>query len=530
VYKSFKHGLLIAGLLISCFLSKAQLSPGELSKAHAHLEGLTNCTKCHVLGEKETTAKCLDCHTEIKELQTREKGYHSSVEVKGGKCADCHSEHFGRDFSIINFEPEKFNHNLAGYLLEGKHSQIKCADCHNAGLIQNKISQKKGNTYLGLGTACLSCHDDVHQNTLPANCTSCHNQNTFRPATGFDHSKTKFKLTGKHQTVGCEKCHPVEERNGQRFQHFAGIESAGCTSCHTDVHNNRFGNDCRKCHNEFSFHEVKSLGEFNHEQTAFPLRGKHRVTDCKKCHTRSLTAPLKHNRCADCHNDFHEGQFLKNGILPDCAECHTVETFSPSFYTPEKHNLTSFPLEGSHLATPCFACHKTGNQWSFAIPGNQCTDCHKNIHKNYLDEKYIPGGECKTCHSAAAWNEVTFNHNSTEFALLGKHTQVTCRDCHFRQDSKNETVQQFTWENQTCVNCHRDVHFEQFVENGKNDCERCHTNNSWNAEKFDHNNARFKLDGKHKDLACDQCHKTNDDLIGNYIVYKFEDITCASCH
>ena len=30
----------------------AQLSPGPLTNAHASLEGITNCTQCHTLGEK----------------------------------------------------------------------------------------------------------------------------------------------------------------------------------------------------------------------------------------------------------------------------------------------------------------------------------------------------------------------------------------------------------------------------------------------------------------------------------------------
>ena len=33
-------------------VSNAQISPGELTKSHAHLEGMLNCTKCHVLGDK----------------------------------------------------------------------------------------------------------------------------------------------------------------------------------------------------------------------------------------------------------------------------------------------------------------------------------------------------------------------------------------------------------------------------------------------------------------------------------------------
>ncbi len=103
-----------------------------------------------------------------------------------------------------------FDHQLTGYKLEGKHSQIKCVDCHKTELIHTKISQKKESSYLGLGTECLSCHEDYHQNTISQKCTSCHNQEKFKPATFFDHAKTEFPLIGKHQTVDCAKCHKTD--------------------------------------------------------------------------------------------------------------------------------------------------------------------------------------------------------------------------------------------------------------------------------------------------------------------------------
>ncbi len=267
-----KNIILLINLILFANYAFSQISPGELSSAHAHLEGLTNCTKCHVLGEKETTSKCLECHSEIKNLISRKKGYHASSEVNGKKCAECHGEHFGRDFKMIRFDDKKFNHQLSGYKLEGKHATIKCADCHKAEFIKTKISQKKGDSYLGLGTECLSCHKDFHQNTLSANCISCHDFNAFRPAPKFNHSKTKFALAGKHKTVSCEKCHKTEEKNGQKFQVFKGVEFASCTNCHEDIHQNKFGNDCLKCHTVFSFREVKSLSSFNHDKTDFPLR------------------------------------------------------------------------------------------------------------------------------------------------------------------------------------------------------------------------------------------------------------------
>ncbi len=510
--------------------SFAQLSPGELSKAHSHLEGLKKCTKCHVLGEKETTSKCLECHTEIKQLISDKKGYHSSVETKGKNCAECHNEHHGKNFEMVRFDEKKFDHKLAGYKLVGKHGEIKCVDCHKPELIKNNISQKKRDTYLGLGTGCLSCHNDYHKKTLSDDCLSCHNQNTFKPASGFDHSKTRFSLVGKHKNVDCAKCHKIEGQNEIRFQEFSGVKFKNCTDCHEDIHKNKFGNDCRKCHSEFSFSQIKSMSNFNHEKTDYPLRGKHVNLDCKKCHKGSYTSPVKYNRCTDCHVDYHENQFVENGQSPDCNECHTVERFTPSDYTIEKHNLSDFILDGAHLASPCFVCHKTEEKWNFANMKTRCVDCHENIHKNYIDEKYMAKSDCKNCHSVANWNKINFDHKTTNFELLGKHAKVTCRECHFSINKEKNLQQQFVWKNRECTNCHNDIHFNQFKDNGVNNCESCHTNDNWKPDKFDHNNTRFKVDGKHLGLDCAKCHKPNDALLKTYIIYKFENISCASCH
>ena len=507
----------------------AQISPGELSNAHAHLEGIKNCTKCHILKDKATTAKCLECHKEIQQLINQNKGYHASVDVKGKECAECHGEHFGRDFEITRFEEKSFNHALTGYQLEGKHAQIDCGQCHKPELIQYNISQKKENTYLGLSTSCLSCHHDYHQNTLSENCVSCHNQNAFRPAVNFNHDKTQFPLIGKHRDADCIKCHEKTQKDGHDFQEFAGVAFAGCINCHLDVQNNKFGNDCRKCHDEFSFQKVKSMESFNHDKTDYPLRGLHQVVDCKKCHKGSFTRAVLHRYCTDCHSDYHEGQFTTKEKTRDCSECHSVQGFSPANYTIEKHNLAGFKLEGAHLATPCFICHKPENKWIFNGLGTNCIDCHQNIHENYIPGKFMPENNCAFCHHVSSWAEIEFNHQNTSFELQGKHKQVSCRNCHFKEVD-GEVKQQFSNLANSCENCHPDVHFKQFAVEGINDCERCHWFENWKPEKFDHNKTRFIIDGEHAGVACIKCHKPTDGLIQNYIIYKFEDISCASCH
>lgn len=522
------RGITFLFLLLAGIRSVAQISPGELSKAHAHLDGISNCTKCHVLGEKETTAKCLECHKEIKNLIDNKKGYHASTDVKGQKCASCHGEHFGKDFEVVRFDTTGFDHKLTGFTLVERHTEISCSACHNTRLIRQKTSQKKGKSYLGLGTDCLSCHEDYHQKTLGTDCTSCHNQKKFKPASFFNHAKTKYPLIGKHKTVDCAKCHKTEIREGKKFQEFRNINHENCTSCHEDVHKTKFGTDCTRCHTEESFHTVKGLNSFDHSKTNYPLQGKHTNVDCSKCHKGSYTKPVKHNLCSDCHLDYHKNQFLANGKKPDCAECHTVQSFVPSNFTIERHNSTAFKLEGSHLATPCFICHKKEENWNFRNIGKTCADCHQNIHKEYIQEKYFDGG-CKSCHNETAWNLITFDHTKTKFNLQGKHQNISCRQCHFPVKEGSKT-QQFRELNQACETCHTDIHFNQFKSEGITDCSRCHSPENWKPDKFDHNTSRFKLDGAHKGIECIKCHKPSTETGKRFIIYKFNDISCAACH
>ena len=82
--KIFLLTLLLSYLtVISSF---AQFSPGQLSKGHANLEGVENCTKCHSVGNKVLRDKCLECHKEIKASIASKKGFHASVEVGTKNC------------------------------------------------------------------------------------------------------------------------------------------------------------------------------------------------------------------------------------------------------------------------------------------------------------------------------------------------------------------------------------------------------------------------------------------------------------
>lgn len=584
----------------------AQISPGPLSQAHSHLEGISNCTKCHDIGNKVPDSKCLECHDEISSLIDLGRGYHASPEVTGKSCIKCHSEHHGTKFDMVRFDEEAFDHDLTGYPLQGQHAVIDCRDCHMPDNISSPEIRKREDTYLGLDDKCLSCHDDFHQNTLSKDCASCHDFEAFRPASLFTHDETEFPLRGKHQDVNCLECHEKTQRNGREFQVFSGVDFSDCVSCHDDahkgnlpgscaschdessfdnfsgrrsfnhkltnfelrgkhrttdcfdchkntfnaatifqdqknvkesacavchddVHEGKFGDQCAKCHQESSFSDLKTMDFFDHSVTDFALEGKHEEVDCKDCHKGSFTDPMPFSNCIDCHSDYHDGQFTADQGVRDCAECHTVDGFDYSLYGPEQHAQTGFPLEGSHLATPCFACHLEEDKWVFKDLGHDCVSCHDNIHEGLIDEKFYPEKDCRNCHNAESWAFIDFDHIETGWALEGKHQEVNCRECHFEESGDNKR-QIFGELEAECYACHDDNHGGQFEIGGITDCICCHTSVNWRPSLFDHNTTAFPLDGKHAEVECKECHP----LIivdGEEIVkYKLESFECIDCH
>ncbi|MCK5470400.1 MAG: cytochrome c family protein [Cyclobacteriaceae bacterium] len=511
--------------------ANAQISPGDLSNAHAELEGIMNCTECHILGGKISNDKCLDCHKELKSRIDQKKGFHTSDEVNNKDCASCHSDHHGRKFEMIRFNEDDFEHQLTGYDLTGQHKKIDCRECHKPDLIKNVDLKKNTNTFLGLEQECLSCHEDIHQKTLSQDCASCHTTEAFSPPGNFNHNKADFALVGQHRDVACIECHRMEKRNGKDFQRFVDIEFQNCTACHEDVHDNKFGRNCTECHSEESFKVASSLRNFNHQMTGFELQGKHRSVDCKKCHVANFTSPLPHNTCASCHQDYHEMQFAINRASPDCAECHTVNGFSGSLYTIDNHNESRFPLEEAHLATPCFACHKKEEKWSFRKIGERCVDCHQDVHEGYIDEKYYPDQSCESCHSVTRWQENRFDHSLTSFELLGAHATQECLVCHGvdngKDGNKYENFQNISME---CAACHNDVHQQQFERGGVTNCNECHEFESWGSMDFDHNKTAFKLDGKHVEVDCTACHKKIEEEGEIFVLYKIKKIECIDCH
>lgn len=496
------------------------------------LEGsheVVDCRKCHVpdniadknIKKLENTflgldEKCLSCHDD----------YHQET-LSSNDCVLCHG--------MESFAPaSKFDHNESEFKLAGQHELLECAECHEK-------SQKNGQDFQAFNlndfNDCKSCHEDPHNNQIPGKCMQCHTEESFAVVAAkgrFDHNSTGFTLRGKHNSIDCFSCHSRTSNPLAVFQDRKATDENSCIQCHDDFHEGKYDNDCARCHSERSFLSLKSMDFFDHSIPDYTLEGKHLEVDCKKCHQKRFSTPIDFSACNKCHEDYHMGDFEKNGFSPDCVQCHSLESgFEYSLYTLEQHQTTVFPLEGAHQATPCYACHvdEKDDRWEFRNIGSSCVECHEDLHKGYIDEKYYPDQACGLCHSNDVWSAVEFDHNTTNWPLTGKHLNVNCRDCHFDLSDNNSNLNQyFSSLDHQCATCHDNIHDDLFAINGETDCIRCHVTNSWFPEKFDHNSTAFPLEGKHAEIDCRECHITSIVDGKSQILYKIGKFECIDCH
>lgn len=449
----------------------AQLSPGDLAEAHEELEGLTNCTECHELGEGLSSEKCLACHAALRRAIESARGYHS-LQTQGKDCVTCHKDHAGIDFKLITWPQgglNKFDHTLAGYDLQGAHVKTPCRECHNPvhhlkDLIGEEASIDRTQTFLGLDRNCLSCHLDEHRAQLGTDCLKCHDPSGFKPAKQFDHSSTRFGLTGKHRKTDCNKCHELlidasTDHADSTYTKYKPIPFNGCAKCHKDKHEDKYGSRCDQCHRTSGWKNVVA-GAFDHSKTEFKLLNKHTEVACNKCHRgESLLGKLEHDECVKCHADRHAGQFVRREDGGRCESCHTIEGFRPAEFTNEMHKNTRFKLVGAHLAQPCFRCHEIRQPVTdppvteFTFEDRSCKVCHEDRHRGQFVQSE-PVKECTACHGTNAWAIETFDHSAnTKYQLVGAHQKVACKLCHFATLDEPPMVT-YRPVGTRCVDCH----------------------------------------------------------------------------
>ena len=513
------------------------LAPGKVIQGHAKLED--DCKQCHIRFDRNAQSMlCRDCHKDVGADVRSRTGFHGRLKPQA--CNACHTDHKGRDTQIAGFDKKKFDHTQTDFVLHGKHQPLACEKCHAVG--------KK---YREASTQCSVCHlkDDKHKGSLGAKCADCHNDTSWKEAK-FDHGATRFALTGKHASVKCDACHKAgnyknaplacvgchkkddDSAKGHKGQFGEKCESChgvnlwkpatfshdtdtkyvlrgkhrttACTVCHTgnlyriklsqtclachakdDKHKESLGKDCASCHGERNWKEPAS---FNHDQSSFPLLGKHSKVECKNCHKSAMfkEAPRE---CIGCHkkDDKH------NATLGEkCTDCH-LESDWKTTAGRFSHDRTKFVLRNGHAkaTVKCMACHKDLS--SFRKTPLECYSCHKKDDKH----EGQAGTACQTCHSDQSWRVEKFNHALTRFPLTGRHVPAPCKSCHQTSRFKDAA--------RDCFSCHQkeDKHKQKLGVR----CESCHNTRSWTLWDFNHDKrTKYPLDGAHVKVACESCH------------------------
>lgn len=444
------------------------LMPDKVSNAHAKLEA--ECSNCHDRTNKVSQSSlCVACHKDIASDLQNKRGFHGRLQNPMElQCRGCHTEHKGRAANIVKLVPAQFDHQHTDFALRDAHAVVPCASCHKAG--------KK---YREAASTCVGCHkqDEPHKGQLGDACGDCHTTKTWLNGK-FDHSKTKFALTNKHAEVACVSCHV-----GNRYRNTPNQ----CVSCHApdDVHRGARGADCQQCHSTISWTTAK----FDHfKETGFALLGAHAHSDCVSCHTSGRMEDKIPKTCEGCHKaqDSHAGRMGQS-----CEQCHNSTAWKPSEFDHVRDG--KFALPGGHDKLSCDTCH-TANVATQKL-GSTCISCHRaqDAHGGQL------GTQCETCHLPEAWRkDVHFDHDLTDYPMVGLHATVPCAQCHL--------TLQFKDAKRDCYSCHQKD--DQHKGGLGKQCASCHNVNGWNLWTFDHGKVtHFALTGAHTRLNCADCHQ-----------------------
>lgn len=423
-----------------------------------------------------------------------------------GFVIDCAKCHVPDNWSTM-VSPLGFDHDSTALPLVGLHVKADCRSCHSSLRFDTSVM-----------TDCVACHTDVHAMTVGNDCARCHTPRTWLVDDIPElHEQNGFPLVGAHYNLSCVDCHVSDNTLT-----FARIGN-DCINCHqADYKATRepdhagagFSQNCVDCHDPMGTGWTTDLS--NHD--FFPLTGGHDIQDCARCHATgnfSDASPV----CSSCHMMDYTATVDPNhtlaGFSTDCASCHTT---GPGWSASFDHNITDFPLHGTHATTDCIQCHSNG----YAGTPTVCIACHINEYNGTTEPDHVASGfstDCALCHDETAWGNATFDHNNTAFPLHGSHTTTACIECHANGFAGTPTA---------CSACHMADYNSTSNPNHAaaqfpTDCAACHNEGSWAPATFDHDPFFPIYSGRHDDVwnNCATCHTDPN----NYGVFN-----CTNCH
>jgi hypothetical protein len=213
------------------------VAPGKLIPGHQKLDA--DCFACHVSFTGASSKKCETCHkpadigllttTGAKVLRPLTKTpFHQ--ELAKVDCVACHSDHAGvRKFHLTG----NFDHALLK-----KATADQCQACHK------------------------SPTDTLHKQ-ITGNCSQCHTQTHWKPAT-FEHDK--YFLLDKDHNATCSTCHVRND-----------FSAYTCYGCHEHT-----PEKIRREHVEEGIRDYKNCVECHRSADEHDIRGPGRGGDGKK--------------------------------------------------------------------------------------------------------------------------------------------------------------------------------------------------------------------------------------------------------
>jgi len=495
----------------------AMFNPGSLSiYVGAPLGGITShseiqkCGDCHSTpwGTETMSDRCLQCHADITAQLNDKASLHSLISFGQSSlnCRDCHTEHHGPTASVTRIPPGWNPHDQLGFSLKAHRLRMdgapfECKDCHEKGY-NAPFDQ----------LTCANCHLNINQVfatehilTFWTDCQSCHD-GIDSHGKSFDHNQVSFNLIGIHKITVCSKCHISAHS-------LVDLQSApqDCFACHQkdDAHTGQFGDKCGICH---TAEDWQKSAQFDHNLANFKLTGLHVNVACASCHINNVYKGIPAD-CFSCHqkDDKHNGAF---GI--ECGTCHIPDGWDRAV----DHTKFAFPLEGKHANIACDSCHQNA---VFKGTPSDCVSCHAkdDIHAGQF------GNQCGDCHTPNNWTSASFDHNTAAFTLKAHQIKTdgsafACTDCHANGYAR-------PFDQIACANCHLQINQSFATEHILTfwtDCMACHDGLDSHGSSFDHNLVPFKLNGKHAQAVCANCH-INDRTIADMQATSQD---CISCH
>jgi hypothetical protein len=256
-----------------------------------------------------------------------------------------------------------------------------------------------------------------------------------------------------------------------------------------------------------------------HNETAFPLDGRHRDVACESCHRQSIYKGTP-TTCYDCHWVRRQDDRFRLQLGSQCEQCHRTTTWSAVRW--DHTAMTGMPLGVAHRQLSCQSCH-TNDTFRAAQTG--CFSCHQQDYQATRTPNHAAAGfptACETCHrvDAGSFQQARFDHGAV-FPLVGVHAVQTCASCH--------TNNVFRGTSRECVGCHRPLYDRTTTPSHAaagfpTTCENCHrpTDPSWGGNGGFNHSAVFPLVGVHAQQACASCHVNN--------VFRGTSRECVGCH